>query len=282
MAKTFTVDTLTPTIGATVHDIDLNECLDSDSIEQIYDLLLKNLVLFFPDQEISPETHLAFAESFGDLDKPHHVYPSVPGYERIVLLEHGGDQKPNTDVWHSDLTLRQKPPFASILYSKAVPKTGGDTLWASMYAAYDALPEHIRKYLEDLSAIHSMGSYWNEYYEQGGIERINEAMADMGAALHPIVMRHPATGRRFLFVNRHFTVHVLGMSSGDSQRLLGYLFDHIEQPQFQVRYRWKSGVVAMWDNRVTQHYAVKDYLPEYRCMHRVTVVEDKRTRRIPG
>ena len=150
-----------------------------------------------------------------------------------------------------------------------------------MYAAYDALPEHIRKYLEDLSAIHSMGSYWNEYYEQGGIERINEAMADMGAALHPIVMRHPATGRRFLFVNRHFTVHVLGMSSGDSQRLLGYLFDHIEQPPFQVRYRWKSGVVAMWDNRAVQHRATADFWPHRRRMERLTILDYDQSRRVP-
>jgi taurine dioxygenase len=104
-------------------------------------------------------------------------------------------------------------------------------------------------------------------------------MAAMGAAVHPVVAHHPVTGRPFLYVNRHFTTHVLGMSSGDSQRLLTALFDHINQPDFQVRFRWHPGTVAMWDNRVTQHYAVADYLPQYRCMHRVTVVNDRRSPR---
>ena len=132
-------------------------------------------------------------------------------------------------------------------------------------------------HLRDLSAVHATGSYWNQFFAQGGLERLKEGMAAMGAAVHPVVARHPVTGRPFLYVNRHFTTHVLGMSSGDSQRLLTALFDHINQPDFQVRFRWHPGTVALWDNRVTQHYAVADYLPQYRCMHRVTVVNDRRS-----
>lgn len=270
------VDALTPTIGALIRGVDLSTKADVVTLERIYELLIKHLVIFLPDQDLSPDSHLAFAESFGELDTPHHVYPSVPGHERIVLLENDGERPPNTDVWHSDLTFKQDPPFASILYSKVVPQSGGDTLWASMYAAYEALPDDVKSHIETLSAVHTMGSYWNEYFKRGGTALINAAMVELGASVHPIAPRHPVTSRPFLYVNRHFTTHVLGMTSGDSQRLLAYLFDHINQPDFQVRFRWRSGTVAMWDNRVTQHYAVRDYLPGYRCMHRVTVVNDRR------
>jgi taurine dioxygenase len=274
---TLCVDRLTPTIGALIDGIDLSADLSETMLNRIYELLIEHLVIFFPNQALTPDTLLAFAKTFGELDAPHHVYPHVPGYERIVLLENDGNRLPNTDVWHTDLTFKQNPPFASILYAKAIPKSGGDTLWCSMYAAYDALPDGMKADLHDLSAVHATGSYWNQFYAQGGIARLNEGMAAMGAAVHPIVARHPVTRKPFLYVNRHFTTHVLGMSSSDSQRLLATLFDHINQPEFQIRFRWHLGTVAMWDNRVTQHYAVADYLPQYRCMHRVTVVNDRRS-----
>lgn len=267
---------LTPGIGAEIVGIDLAAPADDASIARIYDLLIEHLVLVFRDQVLGPKAQLAFAAAFGALDTPHHVYPSVPGHEPLVLLENDVDRPPNTDVWHSDLTFRRNPPFASILNAKVVPDVGGDTLWASMYAAYEALPAGIRSDLDGLRAVHSMGSYWNEFYSQGGVERIEAGMRELGAAVHPVVRRHPVTGRPFLYVNRHFTIHLLGMSSGDSQRLLAYLFDHIEQPDFQMRLRWRTGTVVMWDNRVTQHYAVPDYMPSYRCMHRVTIVDDRR------
>ncbi len=270
------VDKLTPHIGALITGVDLAAPLAAAVQAQLYELLIENLVIFLPGQSIQPQDQLAFAQSFGELDAPHHVYPHVPGHERLVLLENDGDRPPNTDVWHADLTFKQNPPFASILYARAVPATGGDTLWASMYAAFEALPRDVKAHIGTLSAVHAMGSYWNEYFERGGTAAIHAAMQSMGAAVHPIVMHHPVTGRPLLYVNRHFTTHVLGMSSDDSQRLLNYLLDHINQPDFQVRFRWQPGTLAMWDNRCTQHYAVNDYLPEYRCMHRATIVADKR------
>lgn len=273
---TIEIEPLTPAIGAWVHGVDLNADLKPAVLDSLYELLIEHLVILLPKQSLTPQAQLAFAASFGELDSPHPVYPSVPGHERVVLLENDGRRPPNTDVWHADLTFKPQPPFASILYAKTVPDSGGDTLWASMYAAYRALPRDVQAHIENLSAVHAMGSYWNQYFQQGGVAGINQGMAAMGAAVHPLVARHPVTGRRLLYVNRHFTTHVLGMSSGDSQRLLAYLFDHINQPDFQMRLRWRSGTLAMWDNRATQHYAVADYLPEYRCMHRVTVVADRR------
>ncbi len=271
------IDALTPAIGANITAIDISQPIDGDTLDAIYQALIDHLVIIFPEQTILPAAHLAFAESFGELDQPHHVYPHVPGFERIVLLENDAERPPDTNAWHTDLTFKQNPPFASILYARAVPVTGGDTLWASMYAAYDALPSGMKEQLAGLSAVHDMGSFRNEYLaRENGIQALNEAMAKVGSAVHPMVRNHPVTGRGFLFVNQSFTTHVVGMSSHDSHRLLRYLFDHINQPEFQCRLRWQANSLVMWDNRVTQHYAVADYMPHYRLMHRVTVIDDRR------
>ncbi len=271
------IDALTPAIGANITAIDISQPIDGDTLDAIYQALIDHLVIIFPEQTILPAAHLAFAESFGELDQSHHVYPHVPGFERIVLLENDADRPPETNAWHTDLTFKQNPPFASILYARAVPVTGGDTLWASMYAAYDALPSGMKEQLAGLSAVHDMGSFRNQYLaRENGVQALNEAMAKVGSAVHPMVRNHPVTGRGFLFVNQSFTTHVVGMSSHESHRLLRYLFDHINQPEFQFRLRWQANSLVMWDNRVTQHYAVADYMPHYRLMHRVTVIDDRR------
>ncbi len=271
------IDALTPAIGANITGIDLSQPIEGDTLDAIYQALIDHLVIIFPEQTILPAAHLAFAESFGELDQPHHVYPHVPGFERIVLFENDADRPPDTNAWHTDLTFKQNPPFASILYAREVPVTGGDTLWASMYAAYDALPSGIKELLTGLSAVHDMGSFRNDYVaRENGVQALNEAMAKVGSAVHPMVRNHPVTGRGFLFVNQSFTTHVVGMSSHESQRLLRYLLDHINQPEFQFRLRWQANSLVMWDNRVTQHYAVADYMPHYRLMHRVTVMDDRR------
>ncbi len=278
MAGTQTkVTPLTPAIGAVISGVDLGQPLDAATEEAIYRALLDHLVIFFRDQKIPPERHLAFARSFGELDTPHPVYAHVPGFERIVLLANGAGSPPDTDGWHTDLTFKQEPPFASILVAREVPESGGDTLWASMVAAYEALPEDMKRYLEPLSAVHDMGDFRNDFTvgETSG-ERLLAATRRFGCAVHKVVQTHPVTGRRFLYVNEGFTVHIVGQTARESRRLLNYLFDHLNRPEYQVRFRWRAGSVAMWDNRCTQHYAVADYLPATRCMNRVTVVRDRR------
>ncbi len=270
-----TIESMTPAIGAEVSGVDFGRPLTSATADAIYQALIDHLVIFFHDQSLTPEAHLAFARSFGELDTPHHIYPHVVGFEQIVRLENHPDRPPDTHVWHTDLTFKKKPPFASILWAKEVPPVGGDTLWVSMYAAYEALPAAMKTMLDGLSAVHDMGSFRNDYLA-GGVTALNEAMRTVGSAVHPIVPRHPVTGRPFLYVNKGFTVQIAGQSTPDSDRLLAYLFDHIDQPEFQIRFRWRAGTVAMWDNRVTQHYAVADYQQQARCMHRVTVVNDRR------
>jgi len=271
------VEPVTPTIGAEVSGIDLAGPLGPGALKAIYDALLEHLVLFFRDQRLTPEAQTAFASAFGELAPPHPVYPHLPGFDRVVLLENDGARPPDTDDWHSDLTYQREPPFMSVLHAIEVPATGGDTLWASMYAAFDRLPADVQALVARHSAVHDMGAFRNNYLGHGNdVDALNAAMATVGSAVHPMAPLHPATGRRYLFVNRSFTRQVVGMQQADSDRLLQFLFGHLESPNVQVRFRWRPGSVAIWDNRPTQHFAVADYLPAYRRMHRVIVNTDRR------
>jgi taurine dioxygenase len=271
------VEPSTPTIGAEVHDVALSGRLDASVMDEIYVALSKHLVLFFRDQDLAPEDQFEFAKAFGTPAKPHPVYPHLPGFDRVVLLENDGDRPPDTDDWHTDLTFQPHPPFLSVLYAEQVPPCGGDTLWANMYRAFDALPAEIRILVSRLSAVHDMGAFRNNYLkENNDIGALNKGMAAFGSAVHPVAPKHPVTGRQLLFVNRYFTQHIVGMLKAESDRLLEYLFSHIESANFQVRFRWRNGSVAMWDNRCTQHFAVADYLPAYRRMHRVIIDSDRR------
>ncbi len=268
---------LTPAIGARVTGVNLADLSDEAQLEAIYDALIEHKVIFFPGQDLSARSHLRFAESFGEIDKPHKIYPHVDGFREVTLLENDADRPPDTNVWHTDLTFYPEPPFASILHARILPEIGGDTLWASMYAAWDALSGSIKPELENLEAIHDPGTFRNQFLGQDkNLQNLNESMKNVGSALHPVIRVHPVTGRKFLYVNQAFTNQIYGYSTTDSDRLLQYLYSHINQPQFQVRHRWAVGDVAMWDNRVTQHYAVADYTPHYRRMHRVTVIRDQR------
>ena len=268
---------LTPTIGAEISGIDLNAPLDQAAYDQIYDLLMQYLVIFFRDQDLQPDAHLALARSFGEPDPRHPTYPHVEGFENIVVLENHKDNPPDTDGWHTDLTFKQEPPFTSILWARKVPECGGDTMWCNLHAAYEALPETIKSEIDDLKSVHDMGDFRNDFTvgEADGT-RLTDAHQRFGSAIHPVVPTHPVTGRKFLFINECFTNQIIGMRACDSRRLLDYLLAHMNQPEFQVRFRWRDHSVAMWDNRCTMHYAIADYMPHYRCMHRITVSRDAR------
>ena len=271
------IQQLTPAIGARISGVDLSATLDDTLLETIYDALVEHLVLFFPGQDLAAADQLRFAEQFGRIDKPHPVYPHVDGLQQVTLLENDGDRPPDTNAWHTDLTYYPNPPFASVLHAREIPPSGGDTLWTSMIAAHDALPESMRAQLEGLEAIHDPGSFRNQFLgEDKSIESLNEALGRVGSAIHPVIRSHPVNGRKFLYVNQSFTRQIVDWSTSESDRLLHYLYNHINQPEFQVRHRWEKGDVAMWDNRITQHYAVADYAPQYRRMHRVTVLDDRR------
>ena len=270
------VEAITPSIGAEVSGVFLNKDLNSATVEKIYSALIKHQVIFFRDQDISPETHLKLAESLGDIDPGHPVYPHVEGYQSIVLLKNDAHTKPDTNDWHKDLTFKANPPFASILHGVSVPQVGGDTLWASMSAAYESLSDGWKEHLEGLEAIHDMGTFRNDYYKDGGIESVNNALKKVGSAVHKVIESHPISGLKYLNVNQSFTRNMVNESQGPSDHILQFLFQHITKPEFQVRFHWENNSIAIWDNRITQHYAVCDYLPNFRHMQRITVVNDKR------
>jgi taurine dioxygenase len=271
---------LTTTIGAEIHGVDLSLPLDQATEDAIYAALLRHLVIFFRDQDISPERHLAFAMSFGDLDEPHPYYAHVPGFDRIVMLANDAKNPPDTNNWHTDLTFKADPPFASILLAREVPETGGDTLWANMYAAYETLPSEMKAQIATMRAVHDMGDFKNSFVDEtNSTARLLDATRRFGFAIHPLVQTHPVTGGKYLYVNDSFTSHIIGLTAQASRNLLNYLLNHISRAENQVRFKWRRGSIAMWDNRCTQHYAVADYLPAYRCMNRVTVIRDRRVRK---
>lgn len=271
---------VTPAIGAEVRDVDFSQPLSGDRHQSIYDALITNLVLFFRDCSITPQAHLDFAKGFGEIDEPHPLYPHVEGYPNIVKLENDSGAPPDTNSWHTDLTFKQKQPFASILVARQLPDCGGDTLWSSSFAAYDRLPEGMKRDLEGLVAVHDMGDFRNSFTDalgdKSGEERLNDSVSRFGHCLRPIIDIHPVSGRKFLNFNEAFVTHIAGLTTNESNSLRVWLANHMNRPEDQVRWRWSSGDMVMWDNRATMHYAVADYLPSYRCMNRVTVVEDRR------
>ena len=272
------IEAVTPAIGAEISGVSLNQDLNDDICDQIYKALIKYQVVFFRDQDLSPKSHLKLAKSFGEPEPPHPVYPHVDGYENIVLLKNDEDIIPDTNDWHKDLTFKANPPFASILHGIKIPDVGGDTLWASMSAAYDNLPDGWKQHLENLEAINDMGTFRNDFYRDGGIDSVNNALKNVGSAVHKVIETHPVSGLRYLNVNQSFTRNIVNESQGESDHILQFLYQHMNKPEFQVRFRWRNNSVAIWDNRITQHYAVVDYLPNIRHMQRITVLNDKRVK----
>ncbi len=270
---------LTPTIGAEITGKKIFSNLSLDICNEIYDALIENKVIFFRDQDISNNEHINFAKSFGEIEPPHPVYPNVAQYPEIVLLENDSINPPDTDVWHTDVTFKPKPPFASILYSKVIPPVGGDTLWSCLTSIYEALPKDIQKYLETLKAVHDLGDFRNSYVNNepiGDAIKLNEGYKKFGSSIHPVVKIHPITKKKYIYINPGFTNHIVGLNSTDSSNLLNYLFNQMNKPEFQIRFKWSENTLAMWDNRCTMHYAIGDYMPHYRKMHRITLLNDKR------
>ena len=261
---------LTPTIGAEISGVDLRETLDADVIGEIRDALHKHLVIFFRDQDITADDHLRFARAFGELSIPAFVNKATANPE-LVVLDQTNPRGEGADRWHADNTYLPEPPMGSILRSVQIPPQGGDTCFASMYAAYDDLSPHVRSMLDGLTATHDITPTLQRVVERGLVEvDIPEMQRNNPPAHHPVVCTHPATGKRLLYVNRNWTTKIDGLSDDESRDLLQHLFNHVGSPQYQCRFRWTTNAVAFWDNRVVQHFAVADY-SERRVMQRVTI-----------
>ena len=263
-------------LGAEVQGIDLGGPITDLEVDALHEGLTEHKVLFFRDQSLDSKALLELGLCLGDVDPGHPVYPHAPGLPSVVELFSDGDHPPDTDDWHKDLTFKPEPPFASILGAVSVPLVGGDTLWANMSAVYDDLSAGWKSDIEQLSAVHDMGTFRNDYYRAGGISAVNQALSEVGSAVHKLVETHPISDLKYLNVNQAFTRHILDLNQGQSDEILQYLFQQVKRPEFQVRLRWRDNTIAIWDNRITQHYAVCDYLPHRRHMQRVTVTRDRR------
>ena len=271
------VHPLTTTIGAVVEGVRLGQTASDRTIAEVRAALLKHKVLFFEDQDLSPVEQRDFARRFGELD----VHPLYPGHETapeiMVIDNHPGNPTDN-DHWHTDVTYLERPAMAGMLYARQVPPVGGDTLWASMTAAYAALSPTMRSFLDTLSAVHDFSHAFpmeSLAARNAGDERHESGRVAHPPVIHPVVRVHPETGERGLFVNSIFTARIKSMRREESRALLDFLFAHVQRPDFAVRWRWRQGAVAFWDNRCTQHYAVNDYLPERRVLTRATIIGDR-------
>jgi len=269
--ETIAVDKLTPIIGAEIAGVDLSGAISNRQMDEIHRALAENSVIFFRDQHISPEQHLAFGRNFGDLHI-HPAAPHAPGMEELMIIHADKDSpRANGEGWHSDVSCDPEPPMGSILYIKTCPPKGGDTLFASMYAAYEALSDRMKAYLDGMMAIHDGEETYRGTYKNLGVAD----KAVYPKAEHPVVRTHPVTGKKALYVNRGFTRSLVGVPRDESYAILNYLWNHAENPLFQCRFRWTENAVAFWDNRCVQHRAMWDYWPNTRSGFRVTVKGDK-------
>jgi len=274
LSMTLNVESVNGT-GAYVVGLDLSE-LDDSTVGQLRRLLGEYGVLFFRNQSISAEQHIALAEKFGAIDINRFFQP-VESYPQIATVLKEPEHSSNIgERWHTDHSYDQVPALGSILVARELPATGGDTIFSSMFAAYEALSPDMQERLSGLSALHSSRHAFGEkaYDDQDRAElkgRLGNTSAATQDAVHPVVIKHPISGKKAIYVNPDFTLHIIGLSEHDSASLLAELYDHCQSEAFTHRFSWEDGSVAFWDNRATWHKALNDYPGQRRLMHRITV-----------
>ncbi|AEI43199.1 TauD/TfdA dioxygenase family protein [Paenibacillus mucilaginosus] len=266
----FGLQPLGPIIGAEITGIDLSEPLTPELKAELHRAFLEWKVLFFRSQSITSEQQLQFAKQWGALEK--HPFLPRGSSEEVTRFEKNANMTGNENVWHTDVTWRLEPALGSVLRLSEVPPLGGDTLWADMAAAYDNLPEEVKRQIDGLTAIHDFTPTFSRFLNG---DQLAAKQAEFPAAEHPVVRTHPETGRKTLFVNAAFTIRIAGMEAEESEKLLAYLFRQAHVPEYQVRFRWEPNSVAFWDNRATQHYAVSDYFPNRRTAERISIAGDR-------
>ena len=257
-------------LGAEINGINLAHPLRQDTLATLRGALADYGVIFFRDQHLTPEQHIAFAGNFGP-NNVNRFFRAVDGYPQIAEVRKEPEQKTNVGGgWHTDHSYDLEPALGSILYAREVPDHGGDTLFSSMSAAYDALSDGLKQTLAGLRAVHSSRHVFGPG-AKGADPRFKNPEEATQDAVHPVVIRHPDSGKRVLFVNPGFTLHFEGWTADESRPLLDYLYRHAARPEFGCRFQWRQGSIAFWDNRATWHYAVNDYHGARRLMHRITV-----------
>ena len=278
-----TVHPVSPALGAEVAGVDLSRRLGAEEFDTVHRALLDHGVVFLRDQEVQPRDLVDFAARFGPLNV-HPMMKPLDGYPAILEIVKNPEDRHNFGgSWHTDLSYLARPALASLLYAREIPPVGGDTLFASMYLAYEALSDGLKGLLSGLRAVHDT----RRIYTPDAQRRLGGTIGDAASmrrnrpedqheeAVHPVVRTHPETGRRALYVNCNFTSRFEDMTEAESAPLLDFLFTHLQRPEFTCRFRWTEGAVALWDNRCTQHYALNDYHGYRRVMHRVSIEGDR-------
>lgn len=270
--QTIEVEPVTPRIGAVISGVDLSKPVSNQQYSEIHDALMAHQVIFMRDQDMSLDQHKDFGRHFGEL----HIHPASPGPEGhpevLTIHADANSKRIAGERWHSDVSCDAEPPMGSILHLHTIPPSGGDTLFASMYAAYEALSDRMKSYLEGLTATHSGDHVYRGRYKDQGVDDAGKVYP---TNVHPVVRTHPVTGRKALYVNSTFTVKINEVSRDESEGVLKFLYDFTAKPDFQCRFRWQEKSVAFWDNRCVQHIAMWDYFPQVRSGYRITVKGDR-------
>lgn len=271
-----TLAALSPQIGARIGGLDPATALSDEATAQLWDALLKYEVLFIEGSRLTPVQLRQFAQQFGELHV-HPIRPNVPGVRDILILEDLPDSEGDKTCWRADVTFVECPPRASVLYAHAVPPQGGDTIWMSTRAAFEALSPPIKKFLATLEAEHDFANSFSAERVES-IDALKERYAwqrlrsEYPPVTHPVIRRHAETGQDGIFVNSAFTTRIAELNSEESETVLKLLREHMQKPEFLVRWHWKQGDIAISDNRVTQHYTLNDYRPHHRVMYRATIL----------
>ena len=266
-----------PYLGAFIEGVDLTRPMDKVTLSEIKAALLEYNVIFFRNQSLTEIQHISLGKQFGIIEEPHPVFDFDKDEPRLTIIESKGRAHDSEHYWHTDVTYQEAPSMGSILAAKKIPESGGDTLFASMYAAYDALSSPIKKMLESLTAQHSFERGWGATFRmsEGGVDKIHKMNKVFPLMTHPVLRTHPETGRTALYVNEYYTLRINELSEYESDAVLKMLFHQSQLADFQIRHAWQEGDVAFWDNRCTQHYASHDYGASHRLMNRVTICGDK-------
>ena len=261
------------TLGGLIEGVDLTSDMPDAVIDEIRRALFEYKVIFFRDQPLTPERHVAFARRFGDLE----VHPFIPPngeYPELVRFEKSAEVGGYENSWHHDVTWRATPSMGAVLHAVQVPAVGGDTLFSDMYAAYDALDDDTKNLIATMTAVHDFMPAFGGQVPAGRVEEFRERYP---LVEHPIVCRHDQTGRKLLYVNVNFTTRIVGLSDDDSRELLALLCQQAHTIEHQCRFRWQNDSVVFWDNRAVQHYAASDYWPEVRITERASIVGTRPT-----
>jgi len=267
------INPISGSMGVEIHNVDLSNELSDSLFSEIRETFIEHGLIFFRDQELTPDDHLRFAKRWGEINI-NRFFAKVEGYDQIAEVKKDPDQKINIGgAWHTDHSYDQIPAMGSILLAKETPKIGGDTLFANMYRAYETLSNGMKKTLETMKACHSSRHVFGAHtgYAEASNQRISNPELATQDAIHPVIITHPESKRKALYVNPEFTVNFEGWTVEESKPLLDYLAEHTTQQENTTRFQWKPGSIAFWDNRCTWHFALNDYPGETRLMHRITV-----------